>query len=190
MYSAVAPLIAPSQSPSGFNVMQHWGNLSPYFSVASHGLPDASSLVPGRCTLEEMHWLQRHGARWVRVGTLNFFRLSILRTSDWTEADGRYPTSWGEGPASFAGRLEAASGWKASGNLGFLNDWSYQLGAEVLTPFGRSQMCKRLHTSSPLFDRSSPLTSDDLGVAARLKYGFLLDKMPDRLPVFRTESQE
>lgn len=30
----------------------------------------------------------------------------------------------------------------------------------------------------------------DLGVAARVKYGFLLDKMKGRLPVFRTESQE
>jgi hypothetical protein len=30
----------------------------------------------------------------------------------------------------------------------------------------------------------------DLGVAARVKYGFLLDKFKDRLPVFRTESQE
>lgn len=32
--------------------------------------------------------------------------------------------------------------------------------------------------------------SDNLGVAARIKYGFLLDKMKGRLPVFRTESQD
>lgn len=30
----------------------------------------------------------------------------------------------------------------------------------------------------------------NLGVAARVKYGFLLEKMEGRLPVFRTESQE
>jgi len=30
----------------------------------------------------------------------------------------------------------------------------------------------------------------NLGVEARIKYGFLLDKMEGRLPVFRTESQE
>ena len=30
----------------------------------------------------------------------------------------------------------------------------------------------------------------DLGVAARIKYGSLLEKMNGRLPVFRTESQE
>ena len=32
--------------------------------------------------------------------------------------------------------------------------------------------------------------ADNLGVSARVKYGFLLDRMKDRLPVFRTESQE
>lgn len=30
----------------------------------------------------------------------------------------------------------------------------------------------------------------DLGVSARVKYGFLLDKMKGKLPVFRTETQE
>lgn len=30
-------------------------------------------------------------------------------------------------------------GFKASGDLAFLNDWQYLLGAELLTPFGRKQ---------------------------------------------------
>jgi hypothetical protein len=34
------------------------------------------------------------------------------------------------------------------------------------------------------------LRAVNLGVSARVKYGFLLDKFTDRLPVFRTESQE
>jgi hypothetical protein len=34
------------------------------------------------------------------------------------------------------------------------------------------------------------MSTDNLGVSARMKYGFLLDKMGGRLPVFRTESQE
>jgi hypothetical protein len=34
------------------------------------------------------------------------------------------------------------------------------------------------------------LTTDNLGVAARMKYGFLLDRMGKRLPVLRTESQD
>jgi hypothetical protein len=66
---------------------------------------------------------------------------------------------------------EAPGGWKVRGELKWLQDWEYKLGREVLTPFGRSQLY-------------------NLGVAARVKYGFLLDKMAGRLPVFRTETQE
>lgn len=92
-----------------------------------------------------MHWLQRHGAR--------------------------YPTSNPLGPAGFAKRIGAAKGWKAGGKLAFLNHWDYKLGAELLTPFGRSQLY-------------------NLGVAARVKYGFLLERFNGRLPVLRTETQE
>lgn len=33
-------------------------------------------------------------------------------------------------------KLANSTGWKASGPLSFLHDYSYQLGAEILTPFG------------------------------------------------------
>nr|XP_031863805.1 uncharacterized protein CI109_000447 [Kwoniella shandongensis]KAA5530877.1 hypothetical protein CI109_000447 [Kwoniella shandongensis] len=146
MYSGVNPLVRPTQKASStFNIIQHWGNLSPFYSVASHGLPETSSLIPEQCTLDQLHWLQRHGAR--------------------------YPTSYPEGPGALASRLKAATGWKASGALSFLNEWNYKLGAEILTPFGRSQLF-------------------NLGVSARIKYGFLLDRMKGKLPVFRTESQD
>lgn len=98
--------------------MQHWGNLSPYYSVESHGLPEASSLKPQQCEIVGMHWLQRHGAR--------------------------YPTSNPNGPGGVASRLKAVEGWKASGDLEFLNDWEFKLGAELLTPFGRQQLCEFL----------------------------------------------
>jgi hypothetical protein len=143
MYTPISPLVPPLSS--SFAIMNHWGNLSPYHSVKSHGLPESSQLIPRGCDLDEMHWLQRHGAR--------------------------YPTSNPNGPAGFAKRIKAAEGWKAKGELRFLNGWSYQLGAELLTPYGRSQLY-------------------NLGVAARVKYGFLLDKMSGRKPVLRTESQE
>lgn len=145
MYTAVAPLVPPPSKSEGFSIIQHWGNLSPYHSVKSHGLPDSSQIIPQGCELDEMHWLQRHGAR--------------------------YPTSSPRGPAGFAMRIDKAKGWKASSRLEFLNDWSYKLGAELLTPFGRSQLY-------------------NLGVAARVKYGFLLDRFEGRLPVLRTESQD
>ncbi|RSH94137.1 hypothetical protein EHS25_003940 [Saitozyma podzolica] len=55
-----------------------------------------------------------------------------------------------------------------------------------LAPFGRQQMCKWAHRNKfGLADKAV-----NLGVAARVKYGFLLDKMKDRLPVFRTETQD
>ncbi|WVQ68657.1 uncharacterized protein L199_006866 [Kwoniella botswanensis] len=146
-YTNINPLLAPTAKvKDNFNIVQHWGNLCPYYSVSSHGLPETSSLVPEQCEIEQLHWLQRHGAR--------------------------YPTSYPEGPSAFASRITTArSNWRAKGALKFLNDWSYLLGSEVLTPFGRSQLF-------------------NLGVSARIKYGHLLNKMKGRLPVFRTESQD
>ncbi len=40
-----------------------------------------------------------------------------------------------------ADRLSSSS-FKASGSLRFLNDWKYELGKEILTPFGRQQLCE------------------------------------------------
>ena len=118
LFTGVAPLVPPDvKAKHGANVMHSWGNLSPFHSVDSHGLPESSSIIPEGCELEELHWLQRHGAR--------------------------YPTTQADGPAGIAARLKASSGWKAKGELSFLNQWDYKLGAEVLTPFGRQQLCKQ-----------------------------------------------
>jgi hypothetical protein len=59
------------------------------------------------------------------------------------------------------------------GELDFLNTWTYKLGAELLTPFGRLQ-------------------NFQLGVAMRQQYGELLNNFTalGALPVFRTESQD
>lgn len=95
-----------------------------------------------------MHLLYRHGAR--------------------------YPTS-GAAPGTFAQKLANATktGLAVSGDLSFLADWTYKLGAELLTPFGRSQNFL-------------------LGVAYRELYGHLLNNFTTAgtLPVFRTESQD
>lgn len=53
----------------------------------------------------------------------------------------RYPTTDIHGPAGVPLRLKESKEWKASGDLTFLNEWEYALGAEILTPFGRSQLC-------------------------------------------------
>jgi len=106
------PLVRPDtfdNQDDDFNVIDHWGNLSPFKSVASFGLPNASAVIPAGYTLTQIHLLHRHGAR--------------------------YPTS-GSGPASFAAEIHAAatgSGFNATGPLDFMNTWTYKLGAEILS---------------------------------------------------------
>lgn len=148
------PLIHPqphgSSSESDFDISKYWGNLSPWYSVRSsdYGLPDASPLTPEGCEVTQMHLLYRHGAR--------------------------YPTS-GAAPATFAQKVMNATktGLAVSGELTFLADWTYKLGAELLTPFGRSQNFL-------------------LGVQCRELYGHLLNNFTEAgtLPVFRTQSQD
>lgn len=45
-----------------------------------------------------------------------------------------------------AERLEKArgvgDGWISSGKLEFLNAYHYKMGGEILTPFGRQQLCE------------------------------------------------
>ncbi|EMD38508.1 hypothetical protein CERSUDRAFT_82782 [Gelatoporia subvermispora B] len=156
VHTGAAHLVAPSFTKAGtdddhFDLFRHWGNLSPWFSVEkdAFGL-ESSPGVPETCRVTGMHLLHRHGAR--------------------------YPTGWASygGPANFSARLnKAAAGWNASGDLAFMNDWTYKLGEEILTPFGRQQLY-------------------DLGVSMRMKYGFLLQNFTETntIPVFRTESQD
>jgi hypothetical protein len=96
-----------------------------------------------------MHLLYRHGAR--------------------------YPTS-DAAPQTFAKKIANATktgGFSVSGDLSFLGDWTYKLGAELLTPFGRSQNFM-------------------LGVSYRELYGHLLNNFTESgaIPVFRTQSQD
>ncbi|TBU40685.1 phytase [Dichomitus squalens] len=138
-------------SNSSFDIFSHWGNLSPWFSVPPQSFRiDASLDPPQGCRITALHLLHRHGAR--------------------------YPTGTAAyaGPANFSARLRhAPHKWSAHRQLAFLNDWTYKLGEEILTPFGRQQLF-------------------DLGVSTRIKYGFLLRNFTasNTLPVFRTESQD
>ncbi|KAF9455034.1 acid phosphatase [Macrolepiota fuliginosa MF-IS2] len=146
-FPLVQPIAADADNAHDFDVLQHLGNLSPWRSVPSknYGLPGASPVVPSGCEVVQVHLVHRHGARY--------------------PADG--------GPATFAGRVHeianSPSGFNATGRLKFLRNWTYKLGAELLTPFGRSQLY-------------------DLGVGFRIRYGELLKDFKD-LPVFRTTSQ-
>jgi hypothetical protein len=47
------------------------------------------------------------------------------------------------GPSNFASKVHSNPGaWNATGDLEFLNEWTYKLGEEILTPFGRKQLCE------------------------------------------------
>jgi len=152
------PLILPQPHGSANNlgdkvdISRFWGNLAPWYSVSSadYGLPNASPNIPAGCTINQMQLLYRHGAR--------------------------YPTS-GAAPATFAAKIanatKAGNSFRTTGELGFLTGWTYKLGAELLTPFGRSQ-------------------NFQLGVEYRQLYGELLNNFTaaKTLPVFRTESQD
>ncbi|KAI0665367.1 phosphoglycerate mutase-like protein [Trametes maxima] len=147
----LGPEALRNHSKQPFDIFRHWGNLSPWFSVGRNAFGvDAGPEPPQGCCVTGLHLLHRHGAR--------------------------YPTgqaSFG-GPANFSARLaQSPESWQARGELEFMNDWTYQLGEEILTPFGRQQLF-------------------DLGVSMRLKYGFLLHNFTatNTLPVFRTESQD
>ncbi|KAF8061714.1 histidine phosphatase superfamily [Lyophyllum atratum] len=162
LHTGAAQLVVPSplgdkngkgkgSKHTNFDMFKKWGNLSPWYSNerGAFGL-DSGPEVPETCRVTGLHFLHRHGAR--------------------------YPTTWAAygGPANFARRLnDLAPNLNASGELDFLNDWTYKLGEELLTPFGRQQLY-------------------DLGISMRLKYGFLLKNFTESntIPVFRTESQD
>lgn len=118
----VYPLINPVEvqtpvSTPAFNPMRYWGNLSPWWSLGENAFGLKSTpKVPTGCELTQVHLLHRHGAR--------------------------YPTS-DSSPSQFAATLHAAAnstGFTATGPLEFLNTWTYKLGAELLTPFGREEL--------------------------------------------------
>ncbi|KAI1078615.1 phosphoglycerate mutase-like protein [Whalleya microplaca] len=148
------PLVAPQphgeDQSSKFEISKYWGNLSPWYSLSSsdYGLPDASPLAPEGCSITQVHLLYRHGAR--------------------------YPTS-GAAPSQFASKIVNATktGLAVWDDLAFLSNWTYKLGAELLTPFGRSQNFL-------------------LGIQYRQLYGGLLENFTasNTIPVFRTESQD
>ena len=108
--------LSPSDSSATFDRARSWGSLSPWWSLGDAWGLDSSQVIPHGCELTQVHLLHRHGAR--------------------------YPPSV-SGPATFAAKIHAAAtsnGFNASGPLEFLNTWTYKLGAELLTPFGRQQL--------------------------------------------------
>lgn len=106
-----------------FNLFQYLGNESPYFSSPIFkDFQNDHSVLPEGCTVEQVHILHRHGAR--------------------------YPTSYATEGAPYFGAVmrnvskvfHPESNFSASGPLEFLNTWTYELGAEVLNAVGAQQL--------------------------------------------------
>jgi len=51
----------------------------------------------------------------------------------------RYPTTNSGAPMLGAKLTKAAGTFNATGDLGFLNSWTYRLGAEILVPIGKQE---------------------------------------------------
>ncbi|RAH67258.1 histidine phosphatase family protein [Aspergillus aculeatinus CBS 121060] len=104
----------PIQGAKGRNIFHLMGDLSPYFSPPE-GFGVNEHPLPKGAYITQMHMLQRHGAR--------------------------YPSSsegldtWGAAIAN-----ATAKGHMFSGKLEFLNQWSYNLGKEILVPQGRQEL--------------------------------------------------
>ncbi|SPO28999.1 related to 3-phytase A precursor [Ustilago trichophora] len=138
-----------------YNIFHHLGNESPYFSSPIFAeFQKEHARLPEQCTVKQVHILHRHGAR--------------------------YPTSYATEGAPYFGQVIANvskltnpnSNFSASGPLAFLNDWKYELGAEVLNPIGNQQ----------LFDS---------GVHHFYQYGQLYNATSEaHKPVIRTTSQQ
>jgi hypothetical protein len=118
-FPLVKPVAADAKDSKSFNVIKYFGNLSPWRSIPSknYGLPEASPVVPDGCQVVQVHLLHRHGAR--------------------------YPTT-SSNIGLFATKIHEAAnsetGFEAYGDLKFLRTWTYKLGAETLTPFGRAEL--------------------------------------------------
>ncbi|KIK68813.1 hypothetical protein GYMLUDRAFT_237805 [Collybiopsis luxurians FD-317 M1] len=135
-----------------WDLFKYWGHLLPWYSNewGAFGL-DSNPEMPDTCRVTGLHFLHRHVGKH-KAGPA---------ADNWTASTG---------PAAFASRLhEAVDNWTAKGDLAFMNNWTYKLGEEILTPFGRQKVF-------------------DLGISMRLKYGYLLKNFTETntIPVFHT----
>ncbi|KAJ6036510.1 hypothetical protein N7540_000789 [Penicillium herquei] len=104
----------PISGAKGRNIFHLMGDESPYFSPEDGFGVDEYPLPKG-ANITQMHMLHRHGSR--------------------------YPSA-SEGISSWAADIAKASknGTGFTGKLEFLNDWTYNLGEEILVPVGRQEL--------------------------------------------------
>ncbi|ROW11147.1 hypothetical protein VMCG_01178 [Cytospora schulzeri] len=102
---------------SNESIFQMMGFLSPYMPSPGFGVNEYP--LPAGAEIVQLQMLSRHGSRYPTGGT------------------GSNVVVFGD---KIAEAKKSGSGFKASGPLEFLNDWSYKLGAEILVPKGRQEL--------------------------------------------------
>ena len=106
------PIVGDTQNASIFQLM---GQVSPYFpNPVGFGVNEYP--LPSGANINQVHVLHRHGSR--------------------------YPTT-GAGVQTFGSALTSLIAKKNvsfTGDLDFLNTWSYGLGSEILVPIGRQEL--------------------------------------------------
>lgn len=105
-----------------FNMLEQWGNLSPWYSIERGGFGlDSGVEAPETCRVTGLHFLHRHGARYPTEDGA-FFR--YLHGWDSSSDSNVISVAKYGGPAKLAQRLhKTTQDWTGSGKLGFLNDW-------------------------------------------------------------------
>lgn len=106
------PIVGNTQNASIFQLM---GQLSPYFPNPV-GFGANEYPLPDGANISQVHMLHRHGSRYPTTGA------GVQAIGD------ALTTLAKNGSAGF------------TGDLGFLNTWSYGLGAEILVPNGRQEL--------------------------------------------------
>jgi len=114
--------ILGAEGSKGFDFFKSWSNLSPWYSVdrTSFGL-DSSPEDPETSRVTGLHFLHRHGARYL-TAWCEFFRTCQIVQS----TEEMHSFLWR--PAKFAGRPhKAPEAWNVTGDLEFLNEWQVSM---------------------------------------------------------------
>ncbi|KAK0747888.1 histidine phosphatase superfamily [Apiosordaria backusii] len=110
------PVRGGDQSERGKSIFEEMGFLAPYrpsngFGVEEWPMPEGAEIV-------QVQMLSRHGSRYPTIGS----------------------NVYGFGERIKEAKKKRKGGFKAKGELGFLNEWEYELGKEILVPKGRQEL--------------------------------------------------
>lgn len=108
-----------------FDIVKHWGVLSPYFSSPIFKDLQSYRSIPNKCTIKQVNMLHRHGARMPKHDQHESAPMFEIWFKNVTSDD---PKVNGGQKATF------------SGPLTFLSKWTYALGADNLAPAGFQQL--------------------------------------------------